>query len=269
MQEWREQKETTHQGFLWLRSLRPPRARLGTPLLLVMAGHEGEVQSVSISPAGDRIVSGSWDRTVRLWNARNGKEIACLRGPVKMVDSVAFSPGGERIAVALDDKTIRIWDASSGQELACLRGHENGIRTVLFSPDGKWIASAGGESRDWADVVDYSIRLWDAANGRELARLRGHKHLVESMSFSPSGDRLVSGSWDKTIRIWDAYNGNELACLPGHDSEVRAVSFSPEGSRIASGLENGTISVWDAVSGSENTPNLGGVEIRDEPFLLA
>jgi WD40 repeat protein len=252
MEQWRHQRESTYPGFLWLRSVRPPRVQLGTPLLRVIAGHEDKVASVAFSAAGDRIVSGSWDNTARVWNARDGRELAWLRGHKGAVSGVAFSPGGARIVSGSWDQTIRIWDVSSGRELACLVGHDDAIRTVSFSPDGKKIASAGGTPPKWGDGVnDYSIRVWDVSSGRELTCMRGHKRVVESVAFSPMGDSVVSGSWDETIRIWNVSNGRELACLRGHKSEVRTVSFSRDGKRIVSGSDNGTASVWDAASGRE------------------
>ena len=83
--------------------------------------------------AGRRIVSGSQDNTVRVWDAASGAELACLRGHDREVESVAFDRAGLRIVSGSRDKTVRVWDAASGAELACLRGHtwdvfERGVR---------------------------------------------------------------------------------------------------------------------------------------------
>jgi WD40 repeat protein len=92
--------------------------------------------------------------------------------------------------------------------------------------------------------------MWDAASGIELLCLRGHKHSVLSVAFSPDGNRLASGSWDQTLRIWDAVSGEERFCLRGHDSPVGSVAFSPDGQRLVSGGDNQSVRLWDGTKGT-------------------
>ena len=162
----------------------------------ILKGHMRSVYSVSFSPDGKRIVSGSGDETIRIWDATTGKVLDTLEGHTDDVTSASFSPDGKRIVSGSSslDNTIRIWDATTGKELETLEGHTNGVTSVSFSPDGKRIVSG---SRD------KTIRIWDATTGKELDTLKGHTSVVASVSFSPDGKRIVSGSWDKTIRIWD------------------------------------------------------------------
>ena len=76
---------------------------------------------------------------------------------------------------------------------------------MAYSPDGRRIVS-GSE--------DQTVRVWDAASGVELARLRGHAGWVRSVAYSPDGRRIVSGSDDHTVRVWDAASGAELGLPP-------------------------------------------------------
>ena len=200
------------------------------------------VASVAFSPDGSRIVSGSWDRTVKVWDASTGKELASFTEHSDLVKSVAFSPDGSRIAAGSKDKTVKVWDASTGKELASLTGHSNEVTSVAFSPDGSRIASGS-----W----DRTVKVWDAATGKELANFTGYSSGVTSVAFSPDGSRIVSGSWDETVKVWDASTGKELASLAGHSDGVTSVAFSPDGSRIASGSEDHTVKVWDASTGKE------------------
>ena len=92
---------------------------------------------------------------------------------------------------------------------------------------------------------------WDAAGGRELLTLKGHASAVRSVSWSPDGTRLATGSEDGTAKVWDAAGGRELLTLKGHAGPVCSVSWSPDGTRLATGSEDGTAKVWDAAGGRE------------------
>jgi WD40 repeat protein len=111
------------------------------------------------TPDGTRIVSGSRDRSVRIWDALTGKEIQKLDGHTGPVSSVAFSPDGTRVVSGSDDESVRIWGASTGKEIQKLDGHTNWVMSVAFSPDGTRVIS-GSE--------DQSKRIWDASPGVEL-----------------------------------------------------------------------------------------------------
>jgi eukaryotic-like serine/threonine-protein kinase len=205
-------------------------------------GHTGGVLSVAFSPDGKRIVSGSGDKTLKVWDAKTTREILALKGHTDFVWSVAYSPDGKRIASGSSDKTVKVWDAASGQEVLTLKGHTNEVRSVAFSPDGKRIASSGN---------DTTVRVWDAASGQATLTLTGHTSVVGCVAFSPDGKRIVSGSWDKMLRIWDATTGRELLTFSGNIGAVAGVAFSPDGKRIIGGGDERLLKLWDATTGRE------------------
>ncbi|MHC4426413.1 MAG: protein kinase domain-containing protein [Planctomycetota bacterium] len=209
---------------------------------MTLRGHKEHVNSVALSPDGKRIISGSNDKTIKVWDAETDTELMTLRGHSNKVWSVAFSPDGKRIVSGSVDKTIKIWDAATGIELMTLRGHGQATHVVAFSPDGKCIVSGS---------ADNTIKVWDAATGTELMTLRGHNDRVISVAFSPDGKCIVSGSGDRTIKIWDAATGAELMTLRGHDGWIDSIAFSPDGERIVSGSDDRTIKIWDAATGAE------------------
>src|SRR5262249_31533630 len=116
-------------------------------------GHTREVTSVTFSPDGKRILTGSFDRTAKVWDAEKGTERLSLKGHTGMVDSVAFSPDGKRILTGSSDKTAKVWDAQKGTELLSLIGHTSAVRSVAFSPDGKRILTGSS---------DKTAKVWDA-----------------------------------------------------------------------------------------------------------
>ncbi|KAJ5253778.1 WD40 repeat-like protein [Penicillium chrysogenum] len=230
-----------HQRPSWMPVL-PQAQKSWSAQLQTLEGHSNSVLSVAFSPDGQRIVSGSYDNTIKLWDAQTGSELRTLEGHSFSVFSVAFSPDGQSIVSGSYDNTIKLWDAQTGSELRTLEGSSNSVLSVAFSPDGQRIVSGS---------YDDTIKLWDAQTGSELRTLEGHANSVRSVAFSPDGQRIVSGSDDDTIKLWDAQTGSELRTLEGHANSVRSVAFSPDGQRIVSGSDDDTIKLWDAQTGSE------------------
>jgi len=206
--------------------------------VMTLRGHSDEVHGMAVSPDGKRIVSGSVDKTVKLWDAATGAELMTLRGHEGEINSVAFSQDGKRIVSGSEDKTIKIWDAATGTELRTLRGHSDNVWSVAFSQDGKRIVSGSG---------DRTIKIWDAAIGEELITLRGHRNWVIPVAFSPDGKRIISGSGDNTFKVWDSATGAELMTLVvGHESDVCKVAFSPDGKTIAADGFDNSITLWES-----------------------
>jgi WD40 repeat protein len=92
------------------------------------------VYSVAFSPDGNQIVSGSSDQSVKVWDAKTGKQLRELQGHTDDVNSVAFSPDGKQIVSGSVDKSVQVWDAKTGEQLRKLQGHTRGVYSVAFSP---------------------------------------------------------------------------------------------------------------------------------------
>ena len=211
---------------------------------VTLYGHKATVTSSSFSTDGTRVLSGSWDGTVKIWDAVTGKDIRTLKGHDGAVFYACLSPDGTRIASGGDDKYVKIWDALTGSELKSLIGHTDRILTMCFSPDSSLVASSG---------CDKTILIWDTVTGNEINTLVGHEAEVSSVVFSPDGTQVLSGSVDNTIKLWDVITGSEITTLEGHKKGVATVAFSPDGARIVSGGNENSLKIWDVVTRSEIT----------------
>jgi len=209
---------------------------------LTLRGHENAVVSAAFSPDGKRIVSGSSDGDLKVWDAATAADILSLRGHEDVVFCVAFSPDGKRMASGSFDRRVKVWDAATGAETLVFRGHKRAVTSVAFSPDGRRIVSGG---------FDANVRTWDATTGAEGLTLQGHEDVVFCVAFSPDGKRIVSGSGDGTLKVWDVAAAAETVTLLGHSDEVNSVAFSPDGKQIASGSTDQTVKVWDGITGAE------------------
>ena len=183
------------------------------------------------------MASGSYDATIRLWNADTGELKNTLEGHnTWAILSVAFSPNGNTLASGNKDGTVWLWDVGSGQLKNTLKGHTAEIYSVVFAPDGKTLASGS---------QDETVRLWDVDTSQPQAALFGHTAAVHSVVFAPDGNTLASGSADATIRLWDADTRELKNTLEGHTWWVYSMAFSPDGLALASGDYEGTIRLWD------------------------
>jgi serine/threonine protein kinase len=208
---------------------------------LRFAGHTDWVLSAAFSPEGQRLLSGSKDKTVRLWDVTTGQETARFEGHTDKVWSVLFTPDGRFVVSGSADRSVRLWDINSGRELRRFDARTN--RGVALSPDGR-LALTGSLS-------DGMVRLWELETGRELRRFKGHMSWVLGLAFSPDGRQALSGSADGTLRLWEVDSGREVRRMQGHTDQVLGVAYSPTGRHALSGSADRSVRLWDLKSGRQ------------------
>lgn len=216
--------------------------------------HPDVISSLTFSSDGGRVLSGSHDKTCKLWNSVSGELISTYVGHTDKVNAVAFSIDGARVLSASDDKTIKLWETASGLQIREFVGHTASVNSVAFSSDGRKIVSGSS---------DGTIRLWEAS-GRLVHTLEGHHGSVSSVTFSPDGRHILSGSGDGTLRLWEAESGALIRPFEGHTSGVISVTYSHD-SRVISGGQDNTIRVWDIAHGHLLASLMGGQQ--DDEWL--
>lgn len=125
--------------------------RKNPKLVYTLTEHNGKVTTIAISKDCKRLVSGSEDKTIKIWNLQTGHLVKTLEGHIGKINCLAISPDNHIIASASNDKTVKIWDLKRGTLLRTLEGHSKVVRAVTISPDSKTIISGS-----W----DNTIKVW-------------------------------------------------------------------------------------------------------------
>ncbi|KIK77718.1 hypothetical protein PAXRUDRAFT_366041 [Paxillus rubicundulus Ve08.2h10] len=202
----------------------------------VFEGHETQVRCVCFHPDENKLVSGSDDGTLRVWDRATGSA-EVLSGHTDWVCDVDVSRDGELVVSASDDNTVRIWDRKLGETLHVFEGHENYVISVQFSADSRRVVSGSG---------DETARVWSVETGElafEPIKCHGRVYCV---SYSPDGDRIASGA--DSIQIWNAETGSGLLSI--RNSKVVSLAWTTNGTHVIGG-GRGKVTIWNSHNGEQ------------------
>ena len=211
--------------------------------------HADTVWKVAFSPDGSLVATGSEDATARLWRAADGVPVGEPLHHSAPVTGVKFSPDGKFLLTACgmetagsEAGTVRLWDVSTGKPHGAPLDCGTAILDMTFSPDGKRLA---------AGMLDGSVKVWDAQEGRLVFSVPPGDGGIESLEFSRAGDALLTAATNGLARIYSLLpeGGNPLT-FDGHEGPLASACFSPDGTTVATSSADGTARIWDAAKGA-------------------
>jgi WD40 repeat protein len=174
------------------------------------------------------VISGSDDKTLKVWNLETGQEKSTLTGHRDWVCAVAVTPDGKHVISGSGDKTLKVWNLETGQEKSTFTGHRISVSAVAVTSNGKYVISGSG---------DKTLKVWNLETGQEKSTLTGHSDSVSAVAVTPNGKYVISGSWDNILKVWNLETGKgifsfiknlitrrQLFTLTGHSKSVCAVA---------------------------------------------
>jgi len=250
---------------------------------LLPQGHSGYVTTAVYSSDGLRMLSASYDNTIKEWDMETGRCLCTFRGHSEVVFNAVYSPDGQRILSVSGDDTIKEWDRETGWPLCTIKGPFEFLFDAAYSSDGlrvfsvdiktikEWNRKNGqclrtleepsdtsidpnfvicknAHSPDGLRVLSYlggeTIKEYDKETGQCLHTFEGHSDCILAAVYRPDGQRILSVSSDETIKEWDRETERCLRTFEGHSSYVRTAAYSPDGQRVLF-IHLGTIKEWD------------------------
>jgi len=228
--------DLTAAGRLW-----PPRWRALRPAR-ILRGHTAPVTAVAVFAGDRRVLSGSSDGSIRVWDVASGSQMGAVTEGVLGPREFAILPDLRRVVVALhgipvgtmtDDETLQLWDIEAARQLHTLAGHQGETSFVRLLPDGRRAVSAS---------VDGTLKVWDADEGRELHTLRGHSGPISGIALFPDGRRVASACYGRLLKIWDLDRGRCIATFAA-DGALTACAVAGDGRTVVAAEQSGTVHI--------------------------
>lgn len=223
-----------------------------------LRGHKAAVQAVAFHPNGTFLVSGSADRTVRLWQigGQQSRLLQTLYGHTDDIMTVAFSPDGEFFASAGMDRRIHLWQRATGRLWQVLHGHSGQIKVLAFHPtaDDSSLLLFSGD--DESNLFGWVIARQSGVAEQAVDCHQPHYVLptvlrngIQALAISPDGRFLATGGAESSIQLWQLSDRRPFAILQGHTSSIYGLAFSLDGKTLASSGGDQTIRLWDPQTG--------------------
>lgn len=208
-------------------------------VMKVLSGHQGWVRCVDVDVSNEFFVTGSADRTIKIWDLASGDLKLTLTGHTDHVRGVKISPRHPYLFTVGLDQTVKCWDLTMNKVIRNYHGHLSGVFCVDIHPALEVIMTGGRDS---------TCRVWDIRTKQQIHCLAGHKNTVCSVAAQVGKPELITGSHDNTLRCWDLAAGRASSILTHHKKSVRSLCVHPVEYTFASGSGD-NIKVWKCPEG--------------------
>jgi hypothetical protein len=216
--------------------------------------HDDHVNQIAFSADGRLALTGSNDRTARLWDLAARRLLLTLRGHDAAVDAVAFSRDGKTVLTGDDNGVAKLWDTATGRLRHTLPAQPRAVTGALFSPDGTSVVTLTGF---YCFGLPAQARLWDVATGRPRGDPLHHQGTLPTLGFSAGGELLWTWGKDRVARSWDTRTGRpagrELP-FPDVPDWRTGVAFGPDGRTVLVAGPGSAARCWDLTSGRPAGP---------------
>ena len=260
----------------------PRKGLQGVWFLGTCTGHRGEVTAVAVTPDGRYAVSGSADKTLRLWELATAKCLRTFEGHAAEVTAAAITPDGRFVVSGSADNTLRLWDLATAKCLRVYAEHTLAVTAVAISPYGQFLVSGSKDRtlRLWnpatakcvqifkgaeqglttvavtpdarfilAGSSGRNVYVWERPTAKSVLTFAEHKKGVTAVTVASNGQFALSGSKDKTLRLWELATRENLGTFQGHADEVTAVALTSDARFALSGSSDKTLRLWNCLTG--------------------
>ena len=208
-------------------------------MLKVLTGHDAAVTTIAFNSDGTRLISGSLDKTARVWNLADGREISRFTGHTQAVTAVAFRPGAEQALSGSADHSLKLWNIYSRAVEKEFFGQQTPVTAVEMSPDGRLAVSASGQV----------VRVWKDSSITPLYSIACGSGIT-SLAVAGNRDQLAISEEDGTVKFCQLADGKLLQSWRGRGARTSALSYSPEQTRLLGKIGAEDLAIWDAGTGA-------------------
>lgn len=199
-------------------------------LLKLLLGHTGQITSVTMDPFNSFFVTGSADRTMKIWDLASGKLQLTLSGHIMSITDMVISARHPYLFSCSEDKTVKCWDLEKNVVIRDYHGHLSAVYTIDIHPELDIIVTGGRDS---------SVRVWDIRTRTPIHVMTGHRSSVNEVKCQSNDPQIISCSMDSTVKTWDLVAGKCMNTLTFHSKSVRSFCLNEENEEIISSSSDG------------------------------
>lgn len=213
--------------------------------LMLPLGHTNAVVAASFSPDGKSLLTASYDKTAKIWNAESGQLLLNITGHTDLITSASFSPDGASILTSSYDKTAKIWSAKDGSLISTLSDHPGLLSKACFSHDGKYIITGCFDEKNKTEA----FRIWNSQNYQPVTGfIENNFWFHDKLQISPTENEFLIFTKDSSLQLREMTGGQLKFSFNKTSFKYSSARYSSNGKWILTDCSDSTIRIWDALT---------------------